>query len=212
MKKRLRTTLTLTPTIERPDLALVLGGAKCIEDDLDALAEIVNPWPGLVVACNDAGAAWPLRLDHWATLHPEKLHERWKDGIGDWIVERRERGHPDGYETWSRREPNLVDHVVDAWSGGSSGHLAVKVSKHAGAKRSVLCGIPMEEMPHFHDGRNGEPWPYADAHWKSWTRDAEAIGWTLGWVRSLSGLTKEMLGAPTRKWLGLGEREKGRRI
>lgn len=191
-------------TLTRPDLGVVLGGADCLADDLGALAEISGPWPGVVLACNDAGTAWPYRLDHWCSLHPEKFWELWPEGndehVGDWVAKRRANGHADGFELWSRREPEIVDHILLPWGGGSSSHYCLRVAEHVGVKRAILCGVPMTKRPHWTGARGGKPWPYADAHWKSWVRHMDK---TDGWVRSMSGRTRDTFGPPDAAWLGI---------
>jgi hypothetical protein len=171
-------------------VALVLGGADCLWDDVRGAEQCAsNP---LVVACNNAGVVWPGRLDHWATLHPEELR---------WRIERRaERGHPNGYETWTRpyahgmkdRE-RVCRHVLTGWSEGSSGFLALGVALQV-ADKAILCGIPMDERPHF-DRVGG--WESADKHWGAWLDRAPSIE---GRVRSMSGRTRDLFGAPDEEW------------
>lgn len=176
-------------------MGLVLGGADCVWDDLRALEAMAGPWPGTVVAVNTIGALWPHRLDHWATLHPEKM--------GLWIEARAENGHPPGFTIWaheldrwhSKRGRELVDRTLPVpMKTGSSGLFAVDVARAVGCERVVLCGVPMTASPHF--GRS-EAWPEADRYWPRWVeRLAE-----LSSVRSMSGRTRDLLGAPSPGWL-----------
>lgn len=158
--------------------ALVIGGASCLWDDLAA----VGTWDGMVVACNDAGAVYPHRIDHFATLHPEKL-----DG---WRAERERRGGNLDFTTWSRRNPELVDRILEGWSSGSSGMLAVGVALAVGAERVVLCGVPMQATPHFFDPA---PWEGVQHHAGAWEARVDELR---GRVFSLSGWTRELLGPP----------------
>jgi hypothetical protein len=93
-------------------------------------------------------------------------------------------------------------HVLDyRWPGmtlsGSSGLFAVKAALEVlGADRVVLAGVPMStDQRHFN---KGEPWakgaPYLDA-WRI------ALPFIRDRVRSLSGFTRDLLGAPTPDWL-----------
>lgn len=185
------------------EAALALGGAECLWDDLRELEENVlgEPWPWLVGACNEAGADWPRRLDHWASYHPEKFLTVCSPGAGGaWIERRREAGHPDGYTLWSSRAEEIVDRTI-GMEGGSSGLLVVRVLLKVGAERVVLCGMPMDERPHYHDGHGGEPWDHADMHWKEWERQRDLLA---GRVRSMSGRTRRELGYPDREWI-MGE-------
>lgn len=171
--------------------ALVLGGADCLWDDVEAVEQLIGkPWPGPVVACNEAGAHWPRRLHHWATFHPENFAQ--------WETLRRQLGHPPGYVRWSNRNvPEQADRLVQDWGGGSSGLIAVNVAMDMGW-RSVLCGVPLEERPHFHDRDDGRPWKYANVHIKRWERNQQKLQ---GKVKSMSGATRQLLGAPTAQWL-----------
>ncbi|MCI0434489.1 MAG: hypothetical protein L0271_12740, partial [Gemmatimonadetes bacterium] len=59
-------------------IAILLGGAASVWDDYVALCELITgDWIGLIAAVNDIGCHWPGRLDHWITLHPEKM-ARWR--------------------------------------------------------------------------------------------------------------------------------------
>jgi len=178
------------------DVALILGGAACLWADVDAALALVGlppsttdwaGWPGIVIATNDAGAAWPGRLHHWVTLHPEKL-TAWKDL-------RRARGYPEGYATWSKFAHPAIQHLVTSWGSGTSGLLAVAVARAVKARRAVLCGVPMEATPHFFDT---DVWRNADNAWRGWVANERRM---TGWVRSMSGRTRGLLGEPTPEWL-----------
>ena len=183
--------------------AIILGGAECVWGDLAALERMTGTWDGLVIAVNDVGVHWTRRLDHWVSLHPEKLVRRdpghpkkWP-----WVRQRAHHGHPNGYETWTRNTKRIaVDHRIPAWPGGSSGLLAVNVAAALHCDRVVLVGVPMDKQPHFREsgvhvrGRNWNP----NAHWKKWLAHE---GDLRGWVRSMSGRTRDLLGEPTPTWL-----------
>jgi hypothetical protein len=139
-----------------------------------------------VIACNDAGAHWPGRLNHWASLHPDRL--------AGWEGWRRQRGLPGGWTTWGHRAHANVMKWTPDW-GGSSGLLATKVAIEIGATRIVLCGVPISgDLGHF--VRNA-PWQAAKGFQRGWLRNKAA----LGNVRSMSGWTRELLGAPDEGWL-----------
>lgn len=158
--------------------ALVIGGAACVWDDLRAL----GPWGGLVVVVNDVGACYPHRIDHWATLHPEKL--------AGWRMGRWKRGGNGDYTTWSRRNPELVDRIISGWSSGSSGMLGVGVALDVGAENVVLAGIPMGSEGHFF---SPDPWGAFETHRPAWEKRIDVLR---GRVTSMSGWTRELLGAP----------------
>lgn len=169
---------------------LVLGGAKSVWRDASAATDLADP--DLIVAVNDIGSVWPDRLDIWATLHPEKM--------ADWREQRRSNGHTGAREHVAHERWSGVDRLTPyQWPGmnasGSSGLYAVKVALEAGASRVVLAGIPMSAGAHFN--REG-PWNDLGSFTEAWKialprlRDA---------VRSMSGWTRELLGAPTPEWL-----------
>lgn len=183
----------------RTDRALVLGGATSVWDEVLAWEERYGPWDGLVIAANDVGAHWPRALDHWATLHYEKM-DRWRslrtfNGFAPvrgwhWTVDKHGR-------VIAREHTKLV---ADVWSGGSSGMLAVQVAQLVGAQRVVLCGVPMSPVPHFTETSENHPgnWDASHGYWKAWLRYEHKVQ---GWVRSMSGRTRDLLGEPTPEWV-----------
>ncbi|KKN22952.1 hypothetical protein LCGC14_0909950 [marine sediment metagenome] len=182
-----------------PYHALILGGGQGVWDEVLAWEEMYGGrWDGLVVAANDVGSHWPRALDHWVTLHPNRLIS--------WIAIRKSYGFVDGFETWGRRKLNAIDHYIQPWAGGSSGMLAVQVARQLGCTRGILCGIPMTPSPHFiestvHPGTKN--WNEVAGHWRSWARHMNRM---TGWVRSMSGRTADVLGVPDVDWL-LSEEE-----
>lgn len=169
------------------DRALVLGGAAGLWADVEGALELGEF--DIVLATNDAGAAWAGRLDHWVTLHPEKLPA--------WEQQRAERGYPNGYVRWSHKADARSDrHTSDV--RGSSGLFAVKVAREIGCDRIVLCGVPMEaEGAHFFDeGR----WKPAAEYRNRWAARDEPLK-LRKCVRSMSGWTRRTYGAPDAGWL-----------
>lgn len=178
------------------DRALILGGAAGVWEDVQALEESMGRWDGIVCAVNDVGAVWPREFQHWVSLHPEKLP--------DWVEHRERAKHPEfGGITWSRTGKSGVDRVLQPRGAGSSGLLAVQAMRAIGVDRIVLCGMPMSPTPHFAESlehRSGKPWTGCRAHWLAWKADG---AWLSGVVKSMSGRTREFLGAPDREFLGL---------
>lgn len=176
--------------------AVVLGGADCVWEDLRRWEEIYGQqWDGLVIAANDIGCVWPRPLDHWVSLHPTKF-EKWKEL-------RAAAGHPAADVTWGRMG-HFVGKVtwqpIHHWPGGDSGLLGVQVAQLLGVNRVILCGVPMTSTAHFTETveRHGPVWWAAAGHITAWARHRDHL---LGWVRSMSGRTAEMLGQPTVEWL-----------
>jgi len=192
--------------------ALILGGAECVWDDVDALEDCWGgrPWEGIIIAANDVACHWPrrrsdwtiidhsFRVDHWATLHPEKL--------GGWIERRAANGLPKVGRIWAHRPG--PDHTIRGWEhvdqqldlaaiSPPTGLFACYVARALGVTEAILCGIPMTRTPHFASSTEheaGAAWPYVDVYWPSWL-DAHARG-DLTHVRSMSGRTRDLLGSP----------------
>lgn len=192
--------------IERPDLAMILGGAPCVRDDAQALAELMGgSWPGRVIAVNDIAVHWPGDIHDWVSLHPTKLTTSDPDDIRkrSWRAQRADAGHPGGYTTWSHRRPSLVDETVDFWGGGSSGLFAVTVAYHLGCDRVVLCGCPMDRSGHFEESRTSHEFTGEVDHYrKVWVKHKDEIRER---TRSMSGWTRETFGEATLDWIEGGE-------
>lgn len=172
-------------------LAIVLGGGDSVWDDLQDLP--VDPLAHTILAVNDAGIYWPHRLDHWVTMHAEELEHR--------KARRADRGHPDGYVTWTKpyakgweHMERLADRVMPGWMRGSSGMLAVGVALEV-ADHVVLCGVPMDDRPHFNRTYG---WTACDHFRGAWVENEHKMR---GRVRSMSGWTRDLLGGCDAEWL-----------
>lgn len=178
-----------------PDrLAIVLGGAATLRDDQVVLAGLECARMPTFIGVNDGGWAHSGRLDHWVTLHPELMEPRLA-----------KRANKD-YELWTKpytpaknqreRLPfwDRFQHNLGHWGVGSSGLFAVTVALHLGFQRIVLCGVPMDNGPNVN---GNEDWQEHTIHRPGWLHHAHRMGA----VRSMSGWTRELLGAPTEAWL-----------
>lgn len=172
--------------------ALVLGGAGTLAADKAAAIELFTP--DLVIACNHAARDEPGRVDHVATMHPEL--------IDMWRKERRRHGRPEWGQLWHARHRShhavKGSKPIESW-GGSSGMLCIAVAVELGCTHIVLAGVPMVKMDgHFNDPK---PWMEARQYHPAWERRIPMIR---DRVRSLSGWTREKLGAPDEVWLNGG--------
>lgn len=179
-------------------VALVLGGAGNLWTDVEAALDL-GEYHG-VVACNDAGAAWPGELDALVTLHAEKAPL--------WTERRVRNGYPWpkhilGHEGLGRVPPLCMTGSTDyrfpgQATTGSSGLFALKVALiDLAFDKAVLCGVPMDSAPgHFFDL---SAWTGAMSHRRGWH---EALPIIKNRARSMSGWTREILGAPEEEWLG----------
>jgi len=148
---------------------------------LNDLEQVPESWANCIVAVNDIGTELPV-VDHWVTLHPEHFPEWEPKAIAT------------DYVRWSRPFPSgehrgqWTDRHADHW-GGTSGLFGARVALALGAAEVVLAGIPMQAGPHYWGGPVWEPTQF---YLKDWQRYKDK----LANVRSLSGWTRELLGAP----------------
>jgi hypothetical protein len=174
--------------------ALILGGGSTVWTDLQALEALLGaPWDGIVIGVNDIICHWPRRLDYLVSLHPEHFQK--------WMNERATKGYPGDYETWTSRRSPYARRYTRSWGGGSSGMLAVTVADALKCSHAVLCGVPMTKTPHFAESTVHNPtksWPTADGHFRAWQANVKRMQ---GWVKSMSGRTRDLLGEPTLEWL-----------
>ena len=171
--------------------ALVLGGAECVRTDAErALAMFA---PDAVFAVNNIGIVWPGRLDYWVTLHPGPVEDDWV-GI-EAAMRRRLAAGLNRPQTWGHKAAKGIDRHTPDWAG-SSGLLAVKVARLEGFDRIVLAGVPMDNRRHYYGDK---PWSHNTIFRRAWERRRLEIA---PFVRSMSGLTKEMFGEPTPEWFG----------
>lgn len=180
--------------------ALVLGGGSSVWADADAAMDLCEF--DVVVACNDACAAWPGHLDAAVSLHPEK-YGIWMErrSRSDFPTPERLIGHKEA-GTGTVRLPALPIEFTE-WKlpgqqdSGSSGLFALKVALvDLTCDRAILCGVPMDDrFAHFFDPN---PWNAAAAHRRGWKQALPAIA---DKARSMSGWTAEQLGRPDETWL-----------
>lgn len=195
---------------------LVLGGAGCVWDDIAALREVVcRDWPWTVVAVNDIAVDYEGRVDHFVTLHPEKLSEivekvgpaRREVSTPGWLEARHRAGRNLDFVVWggswvTGRDDSLfpfVDRAPEVDCVGSSGYHAIGIAlRELEADRVVAAGIPMDTSAHYFDDK---PWGWAAIGHRPCFESA-VEPWD-GRVRFLSGWTADLFGVPDREWLGL---------
>lgn len=178
--------------------ALVLGGAACVWEDVEAALEL-GEYQG-VVACNDAAAHWPGELDAAVSLHMQVFPR--------WLTIRKRKGYPKPKQVLGHLEaskarvgPGFVTGFTEYKlpgqdRSGTSGLFAVKVALvDLGFDKAVLCGIPMDEQAHFF---GGGPWRGGGESWKAWLK---AYPFLKDRARSMSGRTSYMLGTPEPDWI-----------
>jgi len=173
-------------------VCLVLGGADCLFEDIRRYGGPADA----VVACNDAGAEWPGRLDAWVTLHPEHWERK------GWLSTRAARRYPNAVALYAHNQVKefvaegviCTDYLFPGQDkAGSSGLFAAKVALiDLGFDQVVFCGVPMTHSPHFF---GGEPWRKQSVldyrkQWKTVPDEWRAR------MRSMSGWSRTFLGGP----------------
>lgn len=174
---------------------LIIGRGAGVLEQASAAADMA--YFSTVVAINVAGCDFPHRVDHWVSYHP--------GAFALWRSKRRAHGlEVRDIQFWTAEHKHvkmkgLVDPVVEAIPcphGGSSGLLATWLGLTVlGLDKIVLCGIPLENTPRYDDPTN---WHEAMSYRPAWVDNKEELA---SKVRSMSGWTKNLLGAPTRAWL-----------
>lgn len=170
--------------------ALVLGDAACVREDAEAALKLFKPT--VVAAANNIGIEWPGHLDYWFTLHPGACID-WP-GIVD-ATRRRVKAGRNKPQIWAHKAAGGIDRHTPDW-GGSTGLLGCKGLIEMGFERIVLAGVPMNTTPHFY---SNQPWRQVERYRQAWTRQLADLA---PFVRSMSGWTQELLGAPDPDWLG----------
>jgi hypothetical protein len=172
-------------------VALCLGGALTVWDDYAAAQRLLSGrlHNVLVVTCNLGGLHYAGHLDAWVSLHSE-----W---MSDWIEERRRLGYPDAALVGIHREWDIPGaKVLDMrWPGSSGLYMAQFAIEVLGAERAILCGVPMDGTgSHIH---HGGAWEKPERYHEGFVL-AKCHGAP---IRSMSGWTRDLMGAPDAEWL-----------
>lgn len=178
-------------------LAVILGGANSVWDDLAALKEYRHP--DVIIAINDIGSVYPHEIDVWITLHADKLP--------GWTGRRVASGYPGPkkfitHRPLYKREMSSIFYPPASFEvnspdwGGSSGLFAVRYALEQNYDHIVLCGVPMSPQGnHFF---SDAPWMDAERYHKAWKDHFLEL---VPRVRSMSGWTMGLLGKPSLSWL-----------
>lgn len=159
--------------------AVVLGGGHTLWEDLAQVEDIDQR---TVIATNDAGVAYQGHIDYWCSLHPEKLSR--------WMGQR--TGNPDFVSVSHKERRGVrIDRIVrELWPGSTGLYAAQFAVNELDCDEIILCGIPMTTTGHFFDS---DPWRHCEKYRRGWK---EAYPILAGRVTSLSGWTRDLLGAP----------------
>jgi hypothetical protein len=176
-------------------VALIIGRANCVWDDILYLEVRYPDLEPDVIAVNGVGCDLKMHINHWVSFHAELFPQ--------WISKRRVKGFSDAGQLWTSSRGRRMDkwerelgiRYVDN-NGGSSGMVAVDVALKMGYQKMILVGIPLEAEKGHYDQPGS--WDEATHHRKPWEELDPAISVR---IKSVSGWTRELLGAPTKEWV-----------
>lgn len=180
----------------------IVGGGRCVWADLLRL----GPHGYDYMCINDIGMHLPVKFQHWFSNHGDQLPV--------WNVARtfRYKVTPGEREillhscfTAKHNSPlglDLSSVVKWPWPGhGSSGLNACYTGLALGYESIVLAGVPYDGEAHYYDPpsdhwlwNEGNSWPKFGGFRRLWTQADETI--FKGRVKSMSGMTRDVLGAP----------------
>ena len=172
----------------KKEIMMITGSAPCVLEDIDGFFSAF----GLPHSCCcfmiiglSASGMHAIYSRYMATYHPNQIPE---------IKKRRESiGGNTDYTVISHLTSPGVDIIEPLLPGdrsGSSSLLGALAAIKLGYDRIVLCGCPLE-------GKNNNGSPY-DSFRVGWENKKKYLN---DRVRSMSGWTRELLGAPTQEWL-----------
>lgn len=140
-----------------------------------------------IMVINYTGDYFPRPFQHWVSLHPDIIAA----------------GRP--YKAWnftahSNRRHKGIDKVWNYETYGSdSGLFACHVALKLGYDKIILCGIPLDSSRKFFEMKEMPNHQFdTTVNLQIWRSEVPVFE---NKIRSMSGNTKEMLGAPTKEWL-----------
>lgn len=157
-------------------LLIIVGSAPCVLEDLAKLPPIEADY---MIIGLDAVDKYLGTAAYCATFHPAEIPK---------IIERRRLAG--GNTDWKMvsHEPRPGVDIVTSHNGssGSSAMLGILTALNLGYDGIICCGCPLEGPKRYEAFRNG------------WTVRMALIK---DKVRSMSGWTMKLVGAPTEEWL-----------
>lgn len=189
-------------------VCIVFGPAECCWVDLDAATTFLAGRAFDTIAVKRAVELYPGKLFAYATLHPNAAVAS--------IRSRDAMGFPMGFPLFTSteflraaarmkrngRELGISGVRLFSDLAGSSGLFGVRCALES-HKKIILCGVPMDESPYSMTPNipglsMGNFQSHVNAYRRGWVKSHALLK---DQVRSMSGWTREMLGAPTEEWL-----------
>lgn len=176
-----------------PDLLIILGDSPLMGTELTEFREYFlgkSTVHSHVMAINGSGIKYLDRIDHWATMHPEKMahldpsfgYEKTYN-----FMELRERAG--GNADYIVHTPTRIKGVTDLFwnfrkNDGGSAMFGIRVGLCLGFKKIILCGVSLEgDYAHYQE---------------QFDRNMDIM---VCKVKSMGGYTEKILGRPNKEWL-----------
>jgi hypothetical protein len=170
-----------------------MGCGRCIWDDLARVQDLDRIG---TIAINNMILHHKGRVHHGVSMHPEEPN-LWRalrpyyQCEGSHVTTHSYMKHGKIGLT----ECDVVWGVIEGSGGGTSGILAVMVGLALGYDEIILAGVPLDNTGHFYDAPGKQDKTFGSDFIKIEWRNA-ADKYFRGRVKSLSGWTRELLGAP----------------
>jgi hypothetical protein len=173
-------------------IAIICGSAECLWADIEEYKKLMSG-TGIAadIACiNHTAIHFPKDFDLWISWHTELFEE-----LMDQVQCSPTTIGPDDSITVDRMM------TFPGFMASDSSLYAVKCLLEMGYDRIILCGVPLDNTRKFYDAPNAELPQHASSNiQKAWKDEARCFS---DRVRSFSGNTRALLGAPTKEWLCL---------
>lgn len=183
--------------LDNTQIALVVGSAPCLWDDLDKYMSMSSFNKADIALVNlSALSFFRDKATYLITLHPElasSIKTLRNNRSSEYLVCHSTKCEEGVDFAWSIPDPQY----------GFSGFFAARILVSMGYSKVVLCGCPNNNTGHFYDDpinkRKSQPVKHGEDVCKSqidhYKKDL------LGKVKSFSGFTKELFGEPTAEWI-----------
>lgn len=171
-------------------VALVIGSARGVWEDLRAASPLFTERP-ITLAVNAMVAILPWIIDHAVSHHGQALAHL--VAYRRLIVSLPPAARDAPLVTHSTQAADGIDRLWPEFKAGDSGLLAARVALALGASRVILAGVPLDDSGRVHDDPARTPFEYARFYRPVWEAARAELA---GRVWSMSGFTRELLGAP----------------
>jgi len=178
-------------------ILVIAGSGRCIWDDLSQLKPITAD----IMCVNDMIMHYPGEVHHICSLDEKMLMKWWDARRPPYKVQ-----FPSQPRMHTRRDLVSLPKHIETWpfqGGGTSGLFACFVGLGLGYDEIILCGIPIDNTGHYWEdpvGKTNYQREIACPNGRIrgdgrhyWTKAKEKFD---GKVKSMSGFTKKLLGAP----------------